>query len=69
MLPCLSHERLNHDQLIALLVSHIMLIDCVDFIEFRNRHFNVNGFFEKDPSDSVYLIYMRLVCITVCETS
>ena len=38
-----------------LTVKHI-LFDCVDFIESRNRHFNVNsfkGFFEKLPPDSI----------------
>ena len=38
-----------------LTVKHI-LFDCVDFIESRNRHFNVNSFkelFEKVPPDSI----------------
>ena len=38
-----------------LTVKHILL-ECVDFIESRNRHFSVNSFrelFEKVPPDSI----------------
>ena len=48
-----------------LTVKHI-LFDCVNFIDSRNRHCNVNSFkelFGRVP----YLIYMRLVGCTVFE--
>ena len=42
-----------------LTVKHI-LFDCVDFIESRDRHFNVNIFkvlFEKVPPDSIVSLH------------
>ena len=50
-----------------LTVKHI-LFDCVDIIESRNRHFNVDAFKElfakRFLQTAFYLICMRLVCFT-----
>ena len=49
-----------------LTVKHI-LVDCFDFIEFRNRHFNENSFkelFEKVPPDHISS-YLREIRVTL----
>ena len=51
--------------------SQNSLCDRVEFIEFRTRHITVNIFkklFGKVPQSAFYLIDLRLVCFTDCDT-
>ena len=59
------YPQLGHGQEVLESLDMRIVSDCVDFIESRNRHFNVNSFkelFEKVPSDSIssYLHEIRL---------